>query len=236
MNLNTRIEVNTRQVIDLLTKLSEEYPGTVAFSTSFSLEDQVITDIVFRNDLPIEVFTLDTGRLFEETYKVWDETLKMYPNRRISAYYPNENELKRFVDLQGPNSFYDSLEQRLRCCEIRKVEPLKRVLSNKKCWITGIRKQHSPNRASMEPKEWDANYELFKYHPLLMWTSEEVTAYIDQYRIPYNVLHDRGFASIGCAPCTRAIAEWEDPRAGRWWWELSTKKECGLHLQTNNNK
>ena len=209
--------------------------GTV-FSTSFSLEDQVITDIIFSNDLPIEVFTLDTGRLFPETYSVWSATLNRYKDKQITAYYPNDGELQELVSNHGPNSFYDSVEQRLACCRIRKVNPLQQALKGKKSWVTGIRREHSPNRHDMQAKEWDEHNGLYKYHPLLEWEHDAIQTYIRQRGLPYNVLHDRGFPSIGCMPCTRAIAPGEDMRAGRWWWESNDKKECGLHISTDKNR
>jgi phosphoadenosine phosphosulfate reductase len=215
-------------VADLLT-LSQLYPGQVVFSTSFSWEDQVITHQIFSENLDIKVFTLDTGRLFPETYSTWSRTLEQY-GKSVYAYYPDTLALQQFIADKGPNSFYDSVDNRKQCCTIRKVEPLRRALSGNKVWITGIRSEHSPNRQDMPQLEWDEANQLFKYHPLLHWTTEEVTSFIREHHIPYNVLHDKGFVSIGCAPCTRAIKPGEDFRAGRWWWEDSSKKECGLHV------
>jgi len=215
-------------VADLLT-LSQLYPGQVVFSTSFSWEDQVITHQIFSENLDIKVFTLDTGRLFPETYSTWSRTLEQY-GKSVYAYYPDTLALQQFIADKGPNSFYDSVDNRKQCCTIRKVEPLRRALSGNKVWITGIRSEHSPNRQDMPQLEWDEANQLFKYHPLLHWTTEEVTSFIRAHHIPYNVLHDKGFVSIGCAPCTRAIKPGEDFRAGRWWWEDSSKKECGLHV------
>jgi phosphoadenosine phosphosulfate reductase len=209
--------------------LSDRFQGTSVFSTSFSLEDQVITDMLIKNELPVEIFTLDTGRLFPETYSTWTQTLEKY-NNRVIAYYPDAAALQEFVEQKGPNSFYESAENRKSCCHIRKVEPLQRALKGKKLWITGIRSEHSPNRHDMQPVEWDGVNQVLKYHPLLHWTTEQIKEYISQNNIPYNPLHDKGFVSIGCAPCTRAIKPGEDFRAGRWWWEDSSKKECGLHV------
>jgi phosphoadenosine phosphosulfate reductase len=219
-------EKNTAESLQLIAKI---FPGEVTFSSSFSFEDQVITDLIATQKLPIEIFTLDTGRLFPETYSTWTQTLEKYQNK-IVAYYPDASALQQFVEEKGPNSFYESVENRKSCCHIRKVEPLQRALKGKQLWITGIRAEHSPNRHDMQQVEWDSVNQVLKFHPLLHWTTEQVKGYIRQHTIPYNPLHDKGFVSIGCAPCTRAIRPGEDFRAGRWWWEDSTKKECGLHI------
>ncbi|MES2649067.1 MAG: phosphoadenylyl-sulfate reductase [Bacteroidota bacterium] len=215
--------------VQTLTDLAEAYPGEVIFSTSFSWEDQLITHLIFSNNIDIKVFTLDTGRMFPETYSTWSATLEKY-GKTITAYYPNANALQLFVEEKGPNSFYESVENRKACCFIRKVEPLQRAVSGNKVWVTGIRAEHSPNRTDMTQVEWDATNNITKYHPLLNWNTEEVTSFIKQNHVPYNPLHDKGFVSIGCAPCTRAIRPGEDFRAGRWWWEDADKKECGLHV------
>ncbi|WP_413667790.1 phosphoadenylyl-sulfate reductase [Mucilaginibacter sp. Mucisp86] len=214
--------------IEALTKLAEQFPGEVIFSTSFGWEDQVISHMIFANNLPIKVFTLETGRLFRETYSVWAATMNRY-QKPIHAYYPNNELLEEMVSKKGPNSFYESVENRKECCGIRKIEPLKRALKGNKIWITGIRAEQSVNRHDMHDLEWDEQNQLVKFHPIFSWTLDEVKAYIKQYNIPYNSLHDKGFPSIGCMPCTRAVAEGEDFRAGRWWWEDQSKKECGLH-------
>lgn len=214
---------------EALEKLNEAFPGKLVFSTSFSYEDQVVTDQISQLGLPIAVFTLDTGRLFPETYSTWSRTLERY-NITIDAYYPQAQKLQEFVRSYGPNSFYESVEARKACCGIRKVEPLKRALAGKAVWITGLRAEHSPNRSDMQTLEWDEVNQVIKYNPLLHWTTEEVRQYIDERNVPYNSLHDKGFVSIGCAPCTRAIKPGEDFRAGRWWWEDAGKKECGLHV------
>ncbi|GAC1527394.1 MAG: phosphoadenylyl-sulfate reductase [Sediminibacterium sp.] len=197
--------------------------------------DQVVTDLIRQNKLPVSFFTLDTGRLFPETYSTWSRTTAYY-NLTIKAYYPNTSQIETFVEANGPNAFYDSVELRTSCCFIRKVEPLKRALAGKAIWITGLRAEHSPARKNLEILEWDEANQLIKYHPLLHWTTEEVKQYIHERAIPYNPLHDNGFVSIGCAPCTRAIKPGEDFRAGRWWWEDSSKKECGLHVHQNNKE
>ncbi len=213
---------------EALTLLADMFPGQITFSTSFGWEDQVITHIIFSNKLPIKVFTLETGRLFPETYYVWNRTMEIYEHP-IHAYYPKNEALEQMVNEKGPNSFYESVDNRKECCGIRKVEPLNRALSGNKCWITGIRAEQSLTRQSMGHVEWDEPHQLVKFHPIYDWTLDDVKAYIKKNNIPYNTLHDRGFPSIGCAPCTRAVQPGEDFRAGRWWWEDQSKKECGLH-------
>lgn len=207
--------------------LTERFPGKVIFSTSFSYEDQVITHLI--KDLNIEIFTLDTGRLFEQTYETWTST-KAFFKKNIKAYYPDPEELREFVTENGPDSFYQSVENRKTCCTIRKVHPLKKALEGYKVWITGLRSEHSPNRKNMPQLEWDPDNKIIKFHPILHWTTEQVTAYVKDHHLPYNHLHKKGFVSIGCEPCTRAVKEGEDFRAGRWWWEDANKKECGLHI------
>jgi len=219
---------NGLEPVEALARLSEQFPGEIIFSTSFGWEDQVITHMIFTNDLPIKIFTLETGRLFPETYYVWNRTMEMY-GKPIHAYYPNNVLLEQMVNAKGPSSFYESVENRKECCGIRKIEPLKRALAGNKCWITGIRAEQSANRLDMENIEWDEQNNLIKFHPIFDWTLDEVKEYIRVNNIPYNTLHDRGFPSIGCAPCTRAVQPGEDFRAGRWWWEDQSKKECGLH-------
>ncbi len=211
-----------------LALLAKEFPGEVVFSTSLGYEDQVITHFIFSNNLPIEIFTLDTGRLFPESYSVLESTLQRY-KKPIKTYYPQTSEIEKLVSQKGPNSFYESMENRKECCYIRKVEPLKRALKGNKIWITGIRAEQSGNRKDMPALEWDEGNKIIKYHPIINWTLDEVKNYIAKHNIPYNTLHDKGYVSIGCAPCTRAIKEGEDLRAGRWWWEQNDKKECGLH-------
>mgnify|MGYP001791986233 CR=1 FL=1 len=216
---------------ELLLQLSNQFQGEAIFSTSFSYEDQIVTHKILSEDLPIKIFTLDTGRLFPETYSVWNATNEKY-NTHIKAFYPDHYLLQDFVAEKGPNSFYESVENRKDCCYIRKVEPLKRALKGNSVWITGLRAEHSIERHNMPQVEWDETNNVIKYHPLLHWTFDEVKQYISENKILYNPLHDRGFVSIGCAPCTRAIKPGEDFRAGRWWWEDATKKECGLHSPT----
>jgi phosphoadenosine phosphosulfate reductase len=222
-------QLGNRPVAEGLQWLSEQWPERGVFSTSFGAEDQVITDIIASNEIPIDIFTLDTGRLFPETYATWAATLKKY-ELQITAYYPDAGALQAYVETNGPNAFYESVDLRKSCCGIRKVEPLKRALGQRPFWITGIRAEQSSNRSDMPLVEWDATHEVIKIHPLLHWTHDQVDAYGKEHQVPCNPLHAKGFVSIGCAPCTRAILPGEDFRAGRWWWEDADKKECGLHL------
>lgn len=217
---------------EVLKALADKFSASITFSTSFGMEDQVITHQIFSNDLPVEVFTLDTGRLFPETYSVWSRTLDRY-KKRIQTYYPKTESIEQLLNEKGPNSFYESVESRQECCRIRKVEPLSRALKGNKLWITGIRQDQSSNRNTMDWVEWDENHQLVKVHPLFYWTIEEVKEYIKKHNIPYNSLHDKGFPSIGCAPCTRAVPPGGDSRDGRWWWEDQSKKECGLHITSH---
>lgn len=203
------------------------FPGETVFSSSLGQEDQVITDIIFRNNLPIKVFTLDTGRLFNEAYELLERTTARY-KKSLEIYFPEAIDVEEFVASKGINGFYESVENRKSCCYIRKVKPLNRALKGARVWITGLRAQQSDNRKDMKMIEWDEDRQLYKFNPLINWSYDELMDYIRQYNVPYNPLHDKGFISIGCAPCTRAIEPGEDPRAGRWWWETS-HKECGLH-------
>jgi phosphoadenosine phosphosulfate reductase len=221
-------EIASLSIEDSLKFMVERFPGQVTFSSSFGWEDQVISHIIFTNKLDIKVFTLETGRLFPETYYVWNRTFERY-GIPIQAYYPNTEQLENMVSEKGPSSFYDSVSNRKECCGIRKIEPLKRALAGNSIWITGIRAEQSLNREDMHAVEWDASNGLHKFHPIFNWSLDEVRDFIKIYNIPYNPLHDKGFPSIGCAPCTRAVQEGEDFRAGRWWWEDQHKKECGLH-------
>ena len=220
-----------RTVQENLLELDDLYKGGLVFSTSFGLEDQAITHYIADSAASVNIFTLDTGRLFSETYSTWSSTLDRY-KIRIEAYYPNELALQQWISENGPNAFYGSVENRKACCQIRKVEPLKRALKGNKVWITGIRAAQSPERQGTPILEWDTANEILKYNPLLDWSDEQLNEFIRQHNVPHNPLHDRGFVSIGCAPCTRAIKPGEDFRAGRWWWEDSSKKECGLHIKT----
>lgn len=221
-------EIENLSLEESLKLIDKKFGNKAAFSTSLSWEDQVITHYIFTLNLPIKVFTLDTGRLFPETYSVLNRTRERY-KKNIEVYFPNFEKVENLVTNKGPISFYESLENRKECCFIRKVEPLNRALQGVNCWITGLRAEHSENRSEMRMIELDESREITKIHPLANWTLDEVKAEIKKHNIPYNSLHDKGFVSIGCQPCTRAIQVGEDFRAGRWWWEDNSKKECGLH-------
>jgi len=214
---------------DGLGLISELFPGKVVFSTSLGQEDQVITQLIASQNLPIQIFSLDTGRLFPETLELLSRTEAKY-KQRIKVYYPTTSSVEKLVSEIGINGFYESVENRKSCCFVRKVEPLKRALSGNEIWITGLRAEQSANRSEMKRIEWDESNQIIKYNPLMDWSFDQMVAYINEHKIPYNLLHDQGFVSIGCAPCTRAILPGEDARAGRWWWEDS-KKECGLHAR-----
>jgi phosphoadenosine phosphosulfate reductase len=210
-----------------LALIAELFPEKVVFSTSLGQEDQVITQLIASQNLPIQIFSLDTGRLFPETLELLSRTESKYKTR-IKVYYPDTVSVEKLVGDIGINGFYESVENRKSCCFVRKVEPLKRALAGNAVWVTGLRAEQSANRSEMRRIEWDEANQIIKYNPLLDWTFDQMITYIEEQRIPYNPLHDQGFISIGCAPCTRAILTGEDARAGRWWWEDS-KKECGLH-------
>ena len=212
-----------------LEMVSELFLGKVVFSSSLGREDQVITDAIFRNDLPIKIFTLDTGRLFNEAYELLEKTTARY-KKNIEVYFPNAKDVEEFVSKKGINGFYESIENRKECCNIRKVKPLNRALEGAEVWITGLRAEQSDTRKEMPMIEWLEDKQLYKFNPILHWSFADVLDYIKEFYVPYNPLHDKGFISIGCAPCTRAVEPGEDPRAGRWWWETS-KKECGLHIK-----
>jgi phosphoadenosine phosphosulfate reductase len=213
---------------EALALLADHFPGRIAFSTSFGLEDQIISHFIFENQLPIKVFTLDTGRNFQETYSTWNKTLLRY-GQPIEVVFPQREAVEQLLAAKGPNSFYESIDNRKKCCHIRKIEPLGRALAGQQIWLTGIRAEQSQNRQHMHRAEWDAGHQLVKVHPLFDWTWEQCLAFAQENGVPINPLHAKGFVSIGCAPCTRAIRPGEDFRAGRWWWEDAAAKECGLH-------
>ncbi|MDR7129940.1 phosphoadenosine phosphosulfate reductase [Algoriphagus sp. 4150] len=225
--LETQLEQLSAQ--EGLALIADLFPGKVTFSTSLGQEDQVITQLIAAGNTPVKIFSLDTGRLFPETLDLLSRTEAKY-KQRIKVYYPTTDSVEKLVSDIGINGFYESVENRKSCCFVRKVEPLKRALAGNEVWITGLRAEQSANRSDMKRIEWDEANQIIKYNPLLDWTFEQMIAYIDEKNIPYNPLHDKGFVSIGCAPCTRAIMQGEDARAGRWWWEDS-KKECGLHAK-----
>jgi len=204
------------------------FPGKVIFTTSLGIEDQVITHKIFSNNIDVKVITLDTGRLFSQTYDVLSSTIIRY-QKKIHVYFPEHEAVEKMVTEKGPLSFYKSVENRKECCGIRKVAPLNRALDGMQVWISGIRADQSDNRHQMDWLEYDVNKNLYKFYPLFNWTFEEVTAYVKENNIPYNSLHDKGFISIGCEPCTKAVKPGDDFRSGRWWWENDGPKECGLH-------
>jgi phosphoadenosine phosphosulfate reductase len=212
----------------VLAIVAERYAGAIAFSTSFGWEDQILTHLIWTNNLPIRVFTLDTGRMFSETYTTWQQTLDRY-KQPIETLFPSTAKVEELMTSKGAFSFYESVENRQECCAVRKIEPLDRALTGTQCWVTGIRAEQSENRSMMRAVEWDSKRNLVKVHPLFDWKLDDVQTFIRKHNIPYNPLHDKGFVSIGCAPCTRAVRQGESFRAGRWWWEDASKKECGLH-------
>jgi len=217
----------TSELISNLKRIEATYSPT-AFACSFGVEDMVVLDAIASHARRVEVFTLDTGRLPEETHALLETVRDRYPVA-IRTYFPDAAAIQSWVEQNGPNAFYKSLSQRQQCCHIRKVEPLQRALAGKKSWITGLRREQSAARQVLEFESWDEGNGLLKFNPLIDWTQDDVWAYIKMHDVPYNALHDRGYPSIGCAPCTRAVQPGEDSRAGRWWWE-STSKECGLHV------
>jgi phosphoadenosine phosphosulfate reductase len=203
---------------------------SVAFANSLGTEDMVLMDIITKYAPSIEIFSIDTGRLPPETYDLIERAIKHY-RRKIKVYFPEQSAVENFVRINGINGFRDSVAQRLDCCHARKVEPLKRALRGKSAWITGQRRAQAVTRKNLSVSEFDAANGLQKYNPLIEWGEDDVWDYINEFAVPYNVLHDQGYPSIGCAPCTRAIEPGEDIRAGRWWWENAEQKECGLHLK-----
>ncbi len=220
--------IKNKSIPETLKIIAAAFPEKLIFTTSFGIEDQVLTHYIFTYNIPVRVVTIDTGRMFEETYKVFNRTRERY-NREIEVMFPKHEAVEKLLSTKGPYSFYESIENRKECCNIRKVEPLKSALNNMECWITGIRKDQNQNRTDMQILEWDEGYGLYKINPLINWTLEDVETFLKKENIPYNSLHDKGFVSIGCAPCTCAIKPGEDFRAGRWWWENNSGKECGLH-------
>lgn len=218
------------RVSDTLVRIERDHTPAV-LANSMGAEDMVLTDLIARHAPEIAVFTLDTGRLNEETYALMQEMREVYPELAIETYFPDPAGVEAYTRQYGPNAFYTSQQRRKACCYIRKVEPLRRALADKAAWITGMRRQQSVTRSGLEPEGWDDDHGLYKFSPLFDWSLNEVWSYIREHSVPYNDLHDQGYASIGCAPCTRAIGAGEDERAGRWWWELPETKECGLHRQ-----
>jgi phosphoadenosine phosphosulfate reductase len=211
-----------------LVAVRRKISGRIVLTTSFGIEDQAIAHTIFTEGLEIDVVTLDTGRLFPETLEVWSQTERRY-GRRICGLLPDQESIERLLARDGVNGFRSSLEARLACCALRKVEPLGRALAGAAAWITGVRADQSAGRAQMSYASLDRQHQIVKVNPLFDWSRDRVVAFVQDCRVPYNPLHDRGFLSIGCAPCTRAVAPGEPERAGRWWWEQEEKRECGLH-------
>ncbi len=225
-NYNTRLkDASPQEIIEFF---ATNFKGRIAFATSLGAEDQVITEMIAGIDPEMKIFTLDTGRLFQETYDLLDITRKKY-GLLIEVSFPNALDVEEMVNTRGINLFYDSVENRKLCCFIRKTEPLSLALSGMDAWICGLRRDQSVTRQKINIVEWDNIQKKIKVNPLAGWGLEQVWDYIHENKIPYNTLHDKGFPSIGCLPCTRAVLPGEDIRAGRWWWESPENRECGLH-------
>jgi phosphoadenosine phosphosulfate reductase len=206
----------------------ETFKGNIALASSLGAEDQVLTHMIAKSDPSVKIFTLDTGRMFPESYELLERTNRHY-DINIEVFFPDYSQVEKMVNEKGINLFYESIENRKLCCGIRKVEPLQRAFRGLKAWVCGLRREQSVTRFNIEPVEWDEGNQLVKINPLVDWTQEALWEYIKSNDIPYHILHDKGFPSIGCQPCTRAVEPGEDVRAGRWWWEEPEKKECGLH-------
>ncbi len=215
-------------LVSRLKEIASEF-GNVAFASSLGAEDMVVTDAIFTAGLPIGIFTLDTGRLPRETLDLLQRMHNRY-SREVEIFRPDTDEVARYVYTHGANAFYESVELRKSCCHIRKVEPLVRALAGRDAWVTGLRRAQAVTRTDLPLREFDATHGLVKFNPLADWSEEEVWAYVRDREVPYNALHDRGYPSVGCDPCTRAIRPGEDIRAGRWWWESRDSKECGIHV------
>jgi phosphoadenosine phosphosulfate reductase len=225
--LTLELEQKATAVRELLASGVQQF-GKVVYANSLGAEAMVLTDIIWTHVPQIDIFSIDTGRLHEETYDLLEKLERRY-KKRLRIVYPETQRIEKLISVQGVNGFYHSIEARQSCCATRKIEPFKRAISGYSAWVTGVRREQSAARALGQPIEWDASYQLQKISPLLDWTEEQVWQYIRARQIPYNSLHDKQFPSIGCAPCTRAILPGEDQRAGRWWWEQPESRECGLH-------
>ena len=213
---------------EILEYFLNAYKGKIALSSSFGAEDQVLTHMILTIDKTAKIFTLDTGRLPYETYSVMDNTNLKY-GIKVDVYFPEAKEVEELYKTQGINGFYESIENRKRCCFVRKIQPLQRALKGLEVWITGLRASQSVTREQMQLVEYDEANQVIKLNPLLAWSEQDVWNFIKENKVPYNKLHNQGYPSIGCAPCTRAVKEGEDIRSGRWWWENPEHKECGLH-------
>ena len=227
--LSPELQVRITAAEALLRQIASEF-SPVTLANSLGAEDMVLTDIVARLQLPIGIFTLETGRLHKETLATLASAEAHY-GIRIERFQPEAADVETYVREHGLNSMYESVELRKRCCEIRKIKPLQRALAEKKAWITGLRRAQAVTRTELPLQEFDAAHGIEKFSPLADWSEEDVWAYIEAFNVPFNPLHKRGYPSIGCEPCTRAIRPGEDIRAGRWWWESSDSKECGLHVK-----
>lgn len=221
------LERNPAEVLEYFLKV---FPGKAALSSSLSYEDQALTDMMVRIRRDARIFTLDTGRQFPETYELIDRTNMQY-GISIEVFFPDFRKVQEMVREHGINLFYDSVELRHKCCEIRKIEPLKRALQGVDVWISGLRRSQSVTRAGMQMVEYDTADDVLKLNPLILWSDEQVKQYVKENGVPYNRLHEKGFPSIGCQPCTRAVAPGDDIRSGRWWWEDPDHRECGLHVR-----
>ncbi|HRE19045.1 MAG TPA: phosphoadenylyl-sulfate reductase, partial [Rhodocyclaceae bacterium] len=222
--LKASVEAKAAATLDILREIARDFsPAT--FANSFGAEDMVLTDLIATNQLDIEIFSLDTGRLPAETYTLMADAELRY-DLKFQVYFPLNVEVEDYVRTHGINAFYESVDLRKACCHMRKVEPLQRALAGKKAWITGMRAEQSTTRTNLAVREHDDAHGLEKFNPLAAWTEKEVWAYIHLHSVPYNALHEQFYPSIGCAPCTRAISVGEDVRAGRWWWENPESKEC----------
>ena len=226
--LNERFSESSAE--DILSFFLVEYKGKIALSSSLSIEVQVLTDMIVKTDRQARIFTLDTGRLFPETYQLIDKTDMTY-GIKIEVFFPDYKTVQQMVREEGINLFYNSIENRHRCCEVRKLEPLRRAFRGLDVWICGLRREQSVTRKDMQAVEWDAMHNKIKINPLIHWSEDDVWEYIHKHHVPYNKLHDHGYPSIGCEPCTRAVKPGEDIRSGRWWWESPNHRECGLHRQ-----
>jgi phosphoadenosine phosphosulfate reductase len=215
---------------EVLAYFLSEFKGMIAFATSLGAEDQVLIEMISAIDPSTRIFTLDTGRMFPESYDVIERTMARY-KINIEIFFPERQQVEKMVNEKGINLFYESAENRKLCCHIRKIEPLNRALGGVEVWISGLRRSQSVTRTGISMVEWDENHDIIKINPLLNWSENQVWDYIKQKNIPYNRLHDQGYPSIGCQPCTRAIQPGEDVRSGRWWWENEFQKECGLHVK-----
>jgi phosphoadenosine phosphosulfate reductase len=219
-------------IADRLHSIVDAIDGRIVLTTAFGVEAQLIAHHIFTEKLPIEIVTLDTGRMFPETHRVWQETEERY-GARIRAIYPEAGAVSEMVSDQGINGFYHSKDARLACCDVRKVQPLNEAVAGASAWIVGLRADQSRHRSSVRLASWDSHHRLIKLAPLFDWTREQVAADCEALGVPVNALHAQGFLSIGCAPCTRAIQPGEPERAGRWWWEADTARECGLHVEAS---